>query len=211
MRGNHLPSSDISFISNGHPARVCGEHFETMNKALVKHVAPYVNTNSFTTDKAMKKIRIICLSFDTSRHQGQLRDFSSCLHLPHLLNFCIHPVPASLSPGCCAWGFLYHSQSFLTFPPNPFMHPCPRAPLLSLYSPLQLTMLPSTHSPMRNLDIVFIFFIFYFLTLLPSLFLHFIQSATKSWPYIFQTLPGFPNSLLSQLPSALAWLIAITI
>ena len=155
MRGNHLPSSDISFISNGHPARVCGEHFETMNKALVKHVAPYVNTNSFTTDKAMKKIRIICLSFDTSRHQGQLRDFSSCLHLPHLLNFCIHPVPASLSPGCCAWGFLYHSQSFLTFPPNPFMHPCPRAPLLSLYSPLQLTMLPSTHSPMRNLDIVF--------------------------------------------------------
>ena len=34
-----------------------------MNKALVKHVIPYVNTNSFTTDKAMKKIRIILLEF----------------------------------------------------------------------------------------------------------------------------------------------------
>ena len=39
--------------------------------------------------------------------------------------------------------------------PNPFTHPCPRTPLLSLYSPLQLTILPSTHSPGRNLDVVF--------------------------------------------------------
>lgn len=95
------------------------------------------------------------MSFDTSRHQEQLRDLSPYLYLPFLLSFCIHPAPASLSPGCCAWSFLYHSQSFLTYPPNPFTHPCPRTPLLSLYSPLQLTILPSTHSPGRNLDVVF--------------------------------------------------------
>lgn len=40
-----------------------GEHFEMMNMALVKHVIPYVNANSFTTDKAIKKIRIILLEF----------------------------------------------------------------------------------------------------------------------------------------------------
>lgn len=34
-----------------------------MNMALVKHVIPYVNANSFTTDKVIKKIRIILLEF----------------------------------------------------------------------------------------------------------------------------------------------------
>lgn len=63
MRNNHCPSSDIPFIPNGHPARVFGEHFQMMNMALVKQVIPYANANSFTSDKAIKKIRIILLEF----------------------------------------------------------------------------------------------------------------------------------------------------
>lgn len=58
-----MPSSDIPFIPNGHRAGVFREHVEMMNMAFVKHVIPYVNANSFTTDKAIKKIRIILFEF----------------------------------------------------------------------------------------------------------------------------------------------------
>lgn len=155
MRGNHLPSSDISFISNGHPARVCGEHFETMNKALVKHVIPYVNTNSFTTDKAMKKIRIILLEF---WHKQTLRAAQGLipLSIPALPPEFLHASSACFPFSwvlCLEFSFPFSVLPH--FPPKSIHDPCPRTPPLSLYSPLQLTILPSIHSPGRNLDMVF--------------------------------------------------------
>ena len=161
MRGNHLPSSDISFISNGHPARVCGEHFEMMNKALVKHVIPYVNTNSFTTDKAMKKIRIILLEFwtkQTSRAAQGLLLLSAPAPPPEFLH---------TSSACFPFSWVLCLRFSLPFSVLPHFPP------KSIHAPLSQSTTPFTIFPIAVNDATihtlpnekprYCFYFFYFL------------------------------------------------